>query len=273
MTRQKAVLLLVLTALCWSLGGIFIKFIQWNPLAIAGLRSAVAAVFMLLIIRKPKFIWTGAQLGTVVAYVATVILFVSATKLTTAANAILLQYTAPIYVALFSSWFLKEKITGFDWGVIAVVIVGMTLFFVDSISGEFMLGNLLAILSAISFAWVTLFMRKQGGRSTMESILLGNIITALMTLPFMFESRPDNRSLVMLLVMGVIQLGVPYILYSIAIKHVTALEAILVPVIEPVLNPIWVALFYGELPSSSAFLGGGIVLAAVTARALRRSKA
>jgi drug/metabolite transporter (DMT)-like permease len=272
MTRQKAIVFLALTAILWSLGGIFIKSISWNPLAIAGVRSAVAACFIFLAIKKPKFIWTKAQWGAALSYVATVILFVSATKLTTAANAILLQYTAPIYVALFSYWFLKESITRFDWVTIGFVLIGMVIFFIDNISTASMLGNTLAIASGVAFAWVALFLRKQKGSSTTESILLGNIFTAILTLPFMFDSPPALSGWGMLVVMGIVQLGLPYLLYAKAINHVTALEAILIPVIEPVLNPIWVFLINGEKPSYAALVGGIVVLSSVTARALLRTR-
>ncbi|MDZ4676340.1 MAG: EamA family transporter [Oligoflexia bacterium] len=272
MTRQRAILLLTLTALLWSLGGIFIKSIHWNPLAIAGIRSAVAACFLFACTKKFKFTWSKLQWSTAIAYVATVILFVSATKLTTAANAILLQYTAPIYVAIFSYWYLKETVTRFDWLTIVIVICGMTIFFVDNLSTENFLGNILAIASGISFAWLTLFLRRQKGISTTESIFLGNILTFLITLPFMFQAPLNATGWYLLIAMGIIQLALPYFLYAKAIIHVTALEAILVPVIEPVLNPIWVFLINGEEPSKAAFIGGTIVIGAVTANAIYKSK-
>jgi drug/metabolite transporter (DMT)-like permease len=263
----------VLTAILWSLGGVLIKSIQWHPIAIAGLRSAFASLAIFAFLRKPKFIWTSTQWGSALAYVATVMLFVSATKMTSAANAILLQYTAPVYVALFSFWFLREKITRRDWITVAVVLCGMSLFFLDKLSSDHLMGNFLAIASGVAFAWLALFLRKQHGHSVMESLLLGNIITAIVALPVMLSVPTDGRSLATAAFMGVVQLGLPYILYGMAIKNVTALEAILIPVIEPILNPIWVIIVTGEAPSSMAILGGLIVIGAVTTRAALRPKA
>ena len=112
--RSRAILYLILTAILWSTSGILIKMVHWHPVAIAGMRSAIAALFLVAVIRRPHFTWSFSQIGGAVAYAATVIIFVSANKLTTAANAILLQYTAPVFVALFSAWFLGERIGWLD---------------------------------------------------------------------------------------------------------------------------------------------------------------
>ena len=264
--RYKAIVFLVITAVLWSLGGILIKLVSWNPLAIAGMRSAISAVFLLVVIRKPRIDWSFNQVAGAFAYSATVILFVAATKSTTAANAILLQYTAPIYIALFGAWFLKEKTSLIDWVTILFVVGGMVLFFVDDLKFGDLIGNILAILSGVSFACLIIFMRKQKSGSPLESVFLGNVLTALIGLPFMFQSMPDAKSWLGLGLLGVVQLGIAYVLYSIAIKHVTALEASLIPVIEPILNPIWVFLMLGEVPGNWALVGGLIVLVSVTTR-------
>jgi drug/metabolite transporter (DMT)-like permease len=266
--RSKAILSLLLSAILWSSGGLFIKMVSWNPVAIAGLRSLIAMVVIIAYVRHPRFTWTFPQIGGAVAYAVTVTLFVVATKLTTAANAILLQYTAPVYVAFLSAWILKERPRWFDWLTIGVVIGGMTLFFLDHLAPGNLLGNGFAILSGVSFAFLVLFMRKQRNESPVETVLLGNLLTGLVGLPFMFESMPDALSWLGLLFLGVIQLGVSYVLYSKAIKYVTALEAILIPGIEPILNPIWVFLILGERPGKWALIGGAIVLISVTLRSL-----
>jgi len=264
--RRKALLFLVATATLWSLGGLLIKSVAWNPVAIAGMRSAIAAALMYFYKRKFQFTWSKAQIGGAVAYAATVILFVTATKLTTAANAILLQYTAPIYVALFGQWFLGERASRLDWLTIAVVGAGMILFFLDNLSAGHFVGNLIAILSGVAFAALTLLSRKQKDGSPLESLFLGNLLTALIGLPFMLQAMPDGQSWLALLALGVVQLGFSYILYASAIKHVTALEGILIPIIEPILNPVWVWLVFGEMPGKWAFIGGTVVLVAVTGR-------
>lgn len=266
--RPKALLLLAITAILWSLGGLLIKSVDTNPLAIAGSRSAIAVVLFLLVLKKPKITWSRAQIGAALAYAATSILFVTATKTTTAANAVLLQFTAPIYVALFSAWLLKERTKLLDWITIALVMGGMVLFFLDNLSTKSLLGNSIGAASGVSFALFIIFMRMQKDGSPLESVLLGNILTAVIGLPFLHQSVPDVSGWIYLLILGVVQLGIPYILFSRAIKHVTALEAILIPVIEPLLNPLWVFLMLGEAPGLLAIIGGVIVLLAITIRCI-----
>lgn len=264
--RTRAIIYLIITAVLWSLGGVLIKSVKWNPIAIAGARSAISSLLILAYIRKPKFTWSSDQILAAIFYAGTVILFVTANKLTTAANAILLQYGAPIYVAILGSIILKEKTTISDWITIVVVIFGMFLFFLDELQPGSLFGNIVAILSGIAFALYIIFMRKQKDKSPIESTLLGNILTAIIGLPFMLSSSPTGSSWIGIILLGTIQLGLSYILYSIAIKEVTALEAILIPIIEPILNPIWVFLVMGEAPGKWAFIGGAIILASVTLR-------
>lgn len=266
--RGKAIFLLIITAVLWSLGGILIKSINWNPLAIAGTRSLIAASLMLIILKKPKIDFSKAQIGAMGTYAATVILFVVANKMTTAANAILLQYTAPIYVAIFGSFFLKEKATKLDLITILIVLGGMVLFFCDHLNASGFLGNILAAASGLSFGLFAVFMRMQKNGSPLVSVFLGNILTAIIGIPFMLGSIPSSSNWLNLALLGVVQLGIPYILYSKAIKHVSALDAILVPIIEPILNPIWVFLVVGEAPGRWAIIGGMVVIAAVTFRCI-----
>jgi drug/metabolite transporter (DMT)-like permease len=266
--QQRAVIFLIITAVLWSSGGLLIKIVAWNPIAIAGTRSAIAALVIFAFRRRMKFNLSFAQLGGAVCYAATVILFVTATKLTTAANAILLQYTAPIYVALLSYWFLRERITKFDILTMVTAIGGMTLFFLDDLSKGGFWGNIIAILSGVAFAGTALFLRKQKDGSPLESVFIGNILTLLIGFPFMLQSSPNAAGWLGLGLLGVFQLGCSYILYSEAIKHVTALEGILIPVLEPILNPIWVFLLLKERPGRWAILGGIIVLISVTIRCL-----
>lgn len=268
--HRKAVGLLLLTALGWSLGGVLMKSVDWPPFAVGGGRGLVAAVFLLAVRgRTLRFTWTPLQLGTALAFTGCTILFAAATKLTTAANAILLQYTAPVWVALLGAWLLGERARRADWWTIAVTFVGMGVFFYDGLKFNNLTGILLAIASGVSFAVMIVLLRKQGAGSTIEAVILGNLLGFLIGLPAMCSAPwPDQRSLVALLLLGVVQLGIPYLLYSHAIRHVTALEAVLIPVIEPILNPIWVLLVVHERPSPLSLLGGGIVLAAVTWRAI-----
>jgi drug/metabolite transporter (DMT)-like permease len=272
--RRNALLMLAAAAAMWSLGGLLIKLISWNPMAIAGMRSAIAAgTIYLMTGRRPRFTWSPIQMGGAIAYAGTVTFFVVATKLTTAANAVLLQYTAPIYIALLGYWFIRERTTRFDWLIVSLTFGGMLLFFLDNLELGTFWGNSFGVFSGISFGLFILCMRKQKDGSPMETVLLGNLVTAIICLPFMFNSPPDLRGWGALALLGVFQLGIPYIIYSIAIKHVTAMEAVLIPVMEPLLNPVWVFLIIRELPGPWALAGGIVVISAITAHSMINSVA
>lgn len=266
--RSKAAMLLVLCAVLFSTGGLLIKGIALPALAIAGLRSAIAAAFLLLVIQPPRFHWSWLHIGGGLACAASMVGFVVATKLTTAANAIFLVYTAPLYVALLSAWFLQEPIRRFDWLTIGLALIGMACFCFERLSSDGWVGNFCALGSGMATAWLVLCLRKQHAAAPLSIVLLGNVLAALVGLPFMFEAMPDPVSWLALLLSGVVQLGVPVMLYCKAIAHVRAIEAVLIPIIEPLLNPLWVFLLLGEVPSVWTLVGGGIVLGAVTARGL-----
>lgn len=269
--RPQAVLLLVATAVLWSLGGVLIKWISLPPLAVAGFRSAIALPVLLIFFKRQAVNFSAAQLIGGVCYAATVILFVYATKLTTAGNAILLQYTAPVYVALFSGWLLNEKIRWFDWAAIAAVLCGMSMFFMDQLSSGEMTGNILAVISGFTFASLVLFMRKQKDASPAGSAILGNVLTSLICLPWMVNSWPGGTDWGLLVLLGVLQLGLSYICYTLAIKKVTAMEGILIPMLEPILNPLWTFLFLGERLGLWALLGGFLVILSILFRSLMTS--
>ncbi|MGH8019913.1 MAG: DMT family transporter [Opitutaceae bacterium] len=266
-TRAGAIGLLLLSALLWSFGGLLVKGVEWNALAIAGTRSAIAAITIGVFLRgRLRFTWSRWQIAGAFAYATTVMLFVLATKLTTAANAILLQYTAPVYIALAAPWFLGEPSRRRDWIVIAVTLGGMGLFFVDRLSTRGLAGNLAGIGSGVSFAALTLFLRKQKDGSAVESIVLGNILAALAGLPFVRGPFPEAAGWGLLAILGVVQLGLSYIVYARAVRRATAMDLALIPMLEPILNPVWVLLFFGERPGPWALLGGAIVIGAVAVR-------
>ena len=268
--HSKAVTLLLLAALCWSLGGVLIKWIQWPPLAVASGRGLIAAVFLAAVCaRTLKFTWSPVQLGAALAYAMTTVTFVAATKLTTAANAILIQYTAPVWVALLGAWFLHEHPRRSDWAVIGVVFVGMGAFLYDGLRFSGLLGNVVGVFCGFSFGALVLLLRKQKDGSPIESIILGNALAFLIGLPWLVSAGPlPADGWAALAALGIVQLGISYLLYARAVKQVTALEAVLTPVIEPVLNPIWVMLVLGEKPSALALAGGVLVIGAVTWRSL-----
>lgn len=268
--HRQAVGLLVLAALGWSLAGVLFKLVDWPPLAVASGRGLIAALFLIAVRgRALRFTWSPLQLGTAVAYAACTVLFAMANKLTTAANAILLQYTAPVWIALFGAWLLNERATRADWLTIAASFVGMALFLYEGLQLKNLTGIFVAIASGVFFAAMVMLLRKQKDGSPLESIILGNVLGFIIGIPAIWSAGglPSTPSLMALIVLGVVQLGIPYLFYSRAIKHVTALEAVLLPVIEPILNPVWVMLFIGEHPSPLSLLGGAIVISAVTLRA------
>ena len=267
--RKNAIVLLLVAGAMWSLGGLLIKSIPWHPLAISGMRGGIAAIVIYAFSKDKKIIITFDKILAACFYTLVVTLFVVSNKLTTAGNAILLQYTAPVYVALFGYMFLGEKSTLIDWLTIFIMLGGLALFFLDDLSFDGYLGNALAILSGMSFAALTILLRKQKDNNPSDSILLGNILTLIIGLPIIISETSFNlHSTILILVLGIIQLGVPYIFYTTAIKHVTALDAIIFPVIEPILNPILVFFILGEALGPWAFLGGLLVLGSVVFRGI-----
>jgi len=267
--RFLAPVLLLITALLWSLGGVLIKSIDWPPMAIAAGRSIVAIPVLLVCAGRQRFTFSSAQVAGAVAYAGTVALFVFATRMTTAANAIFLQYTAPIYVAIIGRWYLDERPLPIDWWVIAVALAGIALFFLDRLTISGLWGNVAALASAVAFASLVIFLRKERAGSPVNTVILGNMIVGIAGAPFLLRAPLHQpRALWLLLVLGVVQLGLSYALYAEAIKHVTALEAMLIPLIEPVLNPVWVMLALGERPGRWASVGGALVLGAVLTRGI-----
>jgi drug/metabolite transporter (DMT)-like permease len=268
--RVRYNLYLVIAATLWSFGGVLIKLINWNAIAIAGVRSLFAAIFILFIIKKPNLKFSFKKFFAAFFYASMLTLFVCSTKMTTAANAILLQYTAPIYVGIFGAWILKEKLGLKDWLCIFAIIGGMILFFLDNLTSGNLLGNLLGILSGVSFAFMVIFMKLENEEDPLESMFWGNILTCLFALPFMFQGMPNGKSWLGMFLLGTLQIGLPYVFYSKAVKNVPAIDAVLIPMIEPILNPIWVFIFIGEVPGVWAILGGIIVLISILARTYRK---
>ena len=268
MTRKLAILLLITTGVLWSTGGLIIKLIPWSPVSIAGIRSGLSAVIIYLY-SKPdrknfgKNKWAGAF-----CYSVMVLCFVFANKITTSGNVILIQYAAPIYVALFGYSFLGEKATKIDWFTIAIIIFGLSCFFYEDLSFKQKLGNILSIFSGLGFAGLTLFMRKEKNENPIDCVLLGNLITFAICLPFYFKGVTLKATpWLYITFLGFIQLGLAYILFSIAIKYVNALDAIIYPVIEPLFNPLLTFIFLGETMSEIALIGGFLVIVGVIGRA------
>lgn len=269
---------MVATAFLWSLAGLFIKVIDWNPFAIAGARSLVSSLVILAYLRRPKFHWSLAQVGAAVTCTATMLLFVAANKTTTAANAILLQYVGPVFTAIIGAWLLKERARWEHWAAFFFVALGMVLLFMDKLGGGRLLGNVLAALSGLVFSFYYIFMRMQKDGSPLESILLAHWLTAAIGLAVaLFLPLPvfTWKAAGAIAMLGLFQVGLSAVLFSAAIKRVTAVSANLIAVIEPVFNPVWVFLALGEAPGLNAIIGGVIIILAVTGASIvsaRRSQ-
>lgn len=266
--RVSGIAAIALCAFLWSTAGLFIKLIDWNPMAIAGMRSLIASLVILVWLRRIRFTWSLAQVGAAVANMVTMLLFVFANKTTTAANAILLQYSAPIFTAIFGAWLLHEKTQREHWLAFPFVAIGMVVFFLDDVSVGGMLGNLAAAASGVTFGLYFVFMRMLKTESPLQATLSSHFMTAGVALgiaAFLPLPIVTPAALSAILALGVVQIGLAAIFLAYGIKRVTAVQAILIALIEPTFNPIWVFLSTGERPGSNALLGGALIIAAVTA--------
>ena len=265
--KGMGILAMAATAFLWSIAGLFIKAIDWNPIAIAGMRSLVASIVIFAYLRRPVFHFSFAQTAAAITHAVTMLLFVAANKTTTAANAILLQYMAPVLTAFIGSALLKERPHAEHFIALPLVVGGMVVMFFDELGGGKLFGNLLAILSAVTFSFYFVFMRMQKDDSPLESILLSHWLTAILCilislfLPF---PQVNLKSLSAIAVLGIVQLGLPSLLFCYAIKRVSAVSANLIAVIEPVFNPVWVFIVIGEAPGVQALIGGLIIVLSVT---------
>lgn len=269
--RNAGILAMAATAFLWSIAGLFIKAIDWNPIAIAGMRSLIASVVILLYLKHPDIHFSFPQIAAAVANAITMLLFICANKTTTAANAILLQYCAPVLTVFIGAILLKEKTHVENFVALPLLLAGMVIMFFDRLGGGRMLGNVLGIMSAVTFSFYFVFMRMQKDGSPLESNLLSHwLTTGICIVISLFLPLPHLtiQSLGAIAVLGVVQIGISSILFSIAIKHISAVQANLIAVIEPVFNPVWVFFILGEAPGVNGLIGGGIIVAAVTAASI-----
>ena len=266
--RRKAILYLALAAILWSTSGLFVKILDWQPISILAGRSLFASIVFLFYLRRTPTRFNRWQLLAAGMFILTQFLFVTSTKMTTAANAIFLQYTAPIYVVLLAFWFLREKPSRTDWFSMLIIFLGLTLFFADKLSTDGFYGNLLAILSGVTSAVMMVAFRAQKNGNPAESNLIAFLLTAILGFPFVLKETWTVTNWSILAFLGVFQIGLAFIFFTQGIKHIPALEANLIGTLEPVLNPIWVFLFYGESMGAFALIGGLVVLGGVTLSAI-----
>lgn len=263
-----ATLEMLLCAALWSIAGIFIKLIPWNGFAVAGMRSLIAAftigVYM-LISRKRYIISKRTLLGGFFAG-SVYTCFAVANKLTTAANAIVLQFTCPVFIVVFSAIFLKQKITKKDFAVVVATLAGIALFFLDQLKAGYILGNFVAIAAGMFMAGMFLTVGNIDGDERFSAILNGQMFTFLVGLPFIITTKPQFTltATVCIIILGVFQLGISYILYVKATQYCPPLACCLLGALEPLLNPVWVLIFDGERPGLYALIGGAIVIVSIT---------
>ncbi|HEY6911189.1 MAG TPA: EamA family transporter [Myxococcales bacterium] len=268
---RAAVLAVAGAAILWSSGGLFIKLAPMPALAVACGRSLIAGLFYLALLRPDL---RKARWATAASYAACIVTFVSATKLTTAANAIFLQYTGPAYVLVLSPLLLDEPFRPIDAICVALSLAGMSLFFVGRVEAGQALGNALGIVSGVFFALTVVLLRRDARTGTGDALpatALGNLLAAAVTLPFALRALPAMLSLRgagVLLYLGIVQLGVAYLLFIRGVRRVPAAEASLICMLEPVLNPVWVLIGFGERPGAWALGGGAVVISAVVVRTL-----
>lgn len=266
--KRKAIFQMLICATLWSTGGIFIKLIPWNPFVIAGWRSLISAVTVYIFLRtaKIKFVFNRRAVLEGIFMCLTFMAFVTANKLTTSANAIVLQFTAPLFLMVFSAVFYHERFKRADLIAVIATMGGIALFFLDKLAGGYVLGNIVAILSGVSMAAMFLAIGKSNEDARMGGMMLGHLFTAAVGIPFtFFTPTPISTSSVLcILGLGVIQLGIPYILLCLSSKHCPPLACSLLGAVEPLLNPVWVFVFSGEAPGTLALIGGGIVITTVT---------
>src|SRR5881394_3452469 len=278
-TISSSPLLLVLgAAILWSTGGLFIKATQLSAFELSFGRSLLAAITIAILTRGEGFGINKITAITSILYAALLILFVAATKLTTAANAIFLQYTAPVYVLILEPLFYKEKFRLRDLATVAACVAGMSLFFVGKLRPEDVSGNLLALASGVCFALFFLLMRHSKARDVnrASATIYGNLIACVICAPAFFGAMRRGISAVdfaCIAYLGIVQLGLAYLLFTSAMaRGVRSIDASIIGYVEPVLNPLWVFLVIGERPSGWALIGGAIIIASVIVHLLLETR-
>jgi DME family drug/metabolite transporter len=269
--------LVLAAAIIWSTGGLFIKWTSLSGLELSFGRSLFAAVTVALFTRREGFGLNHVTALASLLYAALLLLFVFATKETTAANAIFLQYTAPVYVLILEPVFYKEKFRQRDLLTVVACVIGMSLFFVGKLRPQDVTGNFLALASGVCFACYFLLLRHSRSREVnrASSVIYGNLLVVLTAAPAGLAALPKLTApdALSVLYLGVVQIGLAYTLFTLGMaRGIRSLDAGIVGYIEPVLNPIWVFLVIGERPSKWAVLGGLIIVSAVVAHTTVKAK-
>lgn len=266
--KNKAIIEMLTCAALWSIAGIFIKLIPWSAFAISSIRSLVAGITLLVFIKfnRYRIIFNKKTLLSGFFMGLTYTSFVLSNKLTTAANAIVLQFTAPLFIVIFSAVLFKQKIRRNDLIAVLCAMVGIAMFFLDKLETGYLAGNFVAILAGAFMACMYMTMGNIEGEERFSAILVGQILAFLIGLPAVITTHPTFSAapVVCIVILGVFQLGIPYILYAKASEYCPPLACSLLGAVEPLLNPVWVFLFDGEKPGFYALIGAVIVIASVT---------
>ena len=262
-TDRTGPICILAASVCWSFGGLLIKYIPWHAMAIVGLRALLAACVFIVFRRSVKISFTKGNMITAASLSLTTIMFVFANKLTTSAAAILLQFTSPIFIILIHLIFYKTKPKPREAVVVSLTICGMLLFFTGQLDGGSMLGNVLAIGSGVFFAGVCVGNRMEDTKPE-QAIFMGFILNAVVGAPFaFFSATADPIAWGAIFILGAVQVGLAYVFFSIGIKRTPALLACLIAALEPVLNPLWVALVTGEIPGPMSMAGGVVIILSI----------
>ena len=273
--RINPIYLVVFAVLLWSTGGLLIKLTTIDAYQLTFYRSLFAALTVLILTRKHGLRINGFGLLTAVIYALLLILFVWATKKTTAANAIFLQYTAPIYILVLAPFIIGEKFHWRDLVTVVIVLAGMSLFFVGQLRLQDYEGNIAALFSGIFLGLYIMLLRhpRTEGLNPAIAVIYGNFLLALVNAPAGLSviGEMTYTDWFAVTFLGVFQIGLSYILFIKGVRAGTRpLDASLIGFIEPLLNPVWVFIFVGERPSEWALLGGGIIIAAIAIHTLRQ---
>ena len=267
--KRIGIIQMVMCAMLWSIAGLLIKHIEMNPFVIAGGRSLFAAitVMVFMAITKQKFIVSRDTVVSGALLCGVFICFVGANKLTTAANAIVLQYTAPIFVLIFSTVFLRKKPRMFDIVAVLLTLVGVVWFFFADIDAGKMSGNILGVVAGAFFGGMFVAVGNTKGEEKMSGILLAHLFCAAIGLPFLAftENTVNLQGVSFIAILGVVQLGIPYILYALASNKCSTISCVVISALEPVFNPVWVAIVDHEIPSTLAIISGLFLIAVITA--------
>jgi drug/metabolite transporter, DME family len=268
--RTKGIYATIIAAIIWSTAGLFIKLLTQDAFTILFYRSLFSATAFLVILGRNALYINKLTIIGALFYAPLIFCFVTSTKLTSAANAIFLQYAAPAYVLLLEPYLLKTKLKRIDILTVVLCIFGLLLFFMDQFEKpENWLGMLLAVFSGFMWTGLVLSQRKNEPKYQGGSIFYGNIIVIICMIPwFKAAPYPQGTELIYLLFLGFVQLGLGFILFTYGQRHIPAIDSSLIAMIEPLLNPVWVIIGYGEVPSMWAFIGGGVILSSLIVRML-----